>query len=202
MSPGPTFDRVYVTLKEQLVGGRFGPGDHLEPSALGDELVASITPVRDALHRLVGERLVEAPRNDGFRVPSPTEAQLRGLYRWNGDLLDLALRRCRERPGIDDVEGALAHGGAPASLFRAIAGCAGNQEHELAIESLNERLGPLRAAEERLFQDWRDELETLRSAFAVFEVRILRRAIAAYHRRRQRSVPELLVLWQRLAGRT
>ena len=75
--------------------GRFAPGEHLEPVAIGRELNASITPVRDVLHRLVGERLVEAPRHDGFRMPSPTEAELRSLYGWNSELIDIGLRRLR-----------------------------------------------------------------------------------------------------------
>ena len=95
MSPGPTFDRVYFALKEQLTSGRHPPGAHLEPSVLGDELCSSITPIRDALHRLVGERLVEAPRNDGFRAPMITELGLRQLYGWQADLLRLALARHR-----------------------------------------------------------------------------------------------------------
>ena len=66
-------------------------GRHLEPVAIGHDLSASITPVRDALHRLVGERLVEAPRNDGFRVPIITELALRQLYGWQTALLRLAV---------------------------------------------------------------------------------------------------------------
>ena len=67
MSPGPIFERVYLALKAQVTSGAFAPGDRLEPAALGEALNASITPVRDALHRLVGERIVEAPRNEGNR---------------------------------------------------------------------------------------------------------------------------------------
>jgi DNA-binding GntR family transcriptional regulator len=134
VSPGPTFDRVYLALKEQLISGRFAPGDHLEPTTIGEELNASITPVRDALHRLVGERMVEAPRNDGFRVPAPTEAELRDLYGWNCRLLELALgRRASARAAL------LAAGSADApdmstfmaaDLFRLIARRSGNPEHE------------------------------------------------------------------------
>jgi len=205
MSPGPTFDRVYLALKEQPTSGRFPPGDHLEPAALGEELAASITPVRDALHRLVGERLVEAPRNDGFRVPAPTEAQLRDLYAWNYELLALALRRQaphRGRPSArtesDDLSTAPSR--TAADFFRSIAGSCGNPEHEATIDGLSDRLSPLRPSEEHLFPDWADELDLLKQACARGDMLALKRGIAAYHRRRQRCVPDLLVQWRRLAA--
>ena len=69
MSPGPTFDRVYFALKEQLTSGRHPPGAHLEPSVLGDELCSSITPIRDALHRLVGEKQQEGADRRGEDQP-------------------------------------------------------------------------------------------------------------------------------------
>ena len=71
------------------------PGDRLEPALLSEELNASVTPVRDALHRLTGERLVEAPRHEGFRTPMMTETPLRQLYSWHLDLLLLALVKHR-----------------------------------------------------------------------------------------------------------
>jgi DNA-binding GntR family transcriptional regulator len=200
MSPGPTFERVYLALKEELMGGRFMPGDHLEPTVIGDHLNASITPVRDALHRLVGERIVEAPRNDGFRVPAPTEAELRDLYGWNRDLLDLALRQ--RKP---DSAGAALHaaqqGAAPtgkgtamtADLFRRIAHRTGNPEHEAAMDNLNDRLAATRIIEARLFADLGEELDNLHDLLARDDLASLRRGIAAYHRRRQHSAPELLI---------
>jgi DNA-binding FadR family transcriptional regulator len=205
MSPGPTFDRVYLALKAQLTSARLEPGCHLEPSALGDELSASITPVRDALHRLVGERLVDAPRNDGFRVPAPTEAQLRDLYGWNRTLLELALRRGsagRTRGSASAIgnDHSLVTSAGPADLFRAVVALSGSPEHGAALEGLNDRLAAVRAVEEQHFADWSEEFETLRQALASDDVRGHRRAIAAYHRRRQRSVPELLVVWRRHAA--
>jgi DNA-binding GntR family transcriptional regulator len=205
MSPGPTFDRVYPALKEQLMSGRFAPGDHLEPAAIGQELNSSITPVRDALHRLVGEKLVEVPRNDGFRVPSPTEAELRDLYRWNGVLLEQALR---QRPSA--TAAAVPHRGeeqdvAPGSaarsaaeLFRHMARRSGNAELEAAVENVSDRLAALRVVEARVFADLAEELAGLCALLADANTGPLRRAIAAYHRRRQRCVPDLLVAARRL----
>jgi DNA-binding GntR family transcriptional regulator len=195
MCPGPTFDRVYVALKSQLMEGRFAPGDHLEPVLIGEELHSSITPVRDALHRLVGERMVEAPRHDGFRVPFPTEAELRDLYGWNRELAELAVRR---------AGGAAGDGGAPpadaviaeraAIMFQLIARRAGSAELEEAMEGVGNRLSALRHIEARLFADAREEIDLLLRLLDADETAGLRRALAAYHRRRQRAVPELLVL--------
>jgi len=200
VSPGPTFDRVYLALKEQVTDGSFAPGDHLEPAAIGEGFNASITPVRDALHRLVGERIVEAPRNDGFRVPAPTEAELRDLYGWNRDLLDLALRRRSPASGGAALYAAR-QGDMPgyqaaltaADLFRRVARRSGNPEHEAAVELLNDRLSAMRIVEARLFDDVGEELDALRALLSEEDLSGLRRAISVYHRRRQRAAPELLI---------
>lgn len=204
MSPGPTFDRVYLALKEQLMSGRFAPGDHLEPAALGEELHASITPVRDALHRLVGERIAEAPRNDGFRVPAPTEAELRHLYGWNGALLDLALRGSADRtPHLRSPSNrSPADGdfGAPADLFRCIARRSGNPEHEAAVANLGDRLAAMGPAEAAVLDDVTGELTALAATLEASNLVALRRGIGVYHRRRQRCVPEILIAARTLAG--
>lgn len=196
MCPGPTFDRVYRALKEQVTSGSFAPGEHLEPTALGDTLNASITPVRDALHRLVGERIVAAPRHDGFQVPAPTEAEVRNLYGWNRELLDIGLRARRPVIAAGGADAAANRSGPirqlTDDLFVQIARRSGNPEHEQAVEILNDRLGSLRHAEERLFEDARTELSALQQALAEEDITALRRQLAAYHRRRQRNAPELL----------
>ena len=197
MSPGFTFERVYHALKDRLKNGDFQPGDHLEPAVLGPDLNASITPVRDALHRLVGERMVEAPRNDGFGVPAPTEADLRDLYGWNRSLLDLALRTAPPRaPGLGITVAAPDSRGTPVTdseLFAAIAQRAGSAEHEAAVANLNDRLASLRIVEARLFEDAAGELRTMCTAWEEGDLAELRRCVAAYHRRRQRHVPEILI---------
>src|SRR5256885_14478398 len=93
MTPPGTFERVYAAIRQRLREGAYRPGARLEPALLSDELNASVTPVRDALHRLTGERLVEAPRHEGFRVPMMTETTLRHLYGWHLDLLLLAVMK-------------------------------------------------------------------------------------------------------------
>src|SRR5689334_5300531 len=103
MSPPGTFDRVYAAIRQRLREGAYRPGERLEPTLLSDELNASVTPVRDALHRLTGEHLVEAPRHEGFRAPMITETMLRHLYAWHRDLLLLAVLKRQVSAIAEDI---------------------------------------------------------------------------------------------------
>jgi DNA-binding GntR family transcriptional regulator len=195
MSPGATFERVYLALKDQLLSGRFEPGRRLEPALMCDELNASITPVRDALHRLVGERLVSAPRHDGFHAPLLTEAALRDLYRWSEELLLLALKRRSPAPAAEQhsrVTSGRTTAAETAALFEAIGAASENREHLAAIRSLNDRLHAVRLAEARILSGAEEELAALGDAFAPADLRPLRHLLGAYHRRRVRHVAQLL----------
>lgn len=193
MSPGATFERVYHALKERLGSGDFAAGEHLEPATLSCELNASITPVRDALHRLVGEGLVEAPRGDGFRAPIVTEVGLRHLYRWNGTLLSLAARARSANTGREIESAAWADPlEATESLFLVIARGTGNPEHVDAIARLNDRLRPIRQREASLLTDLGDEIASIERLLHEEAWPALRRALATFHRRRERIVAELV----------
>jgi DNA-binding transcriptional MocR family regulator len=191
MSPGATFERVYRSLKEQLGDGRFRPGEHLEPRVLSDSLNASITPVRDALHRLVGERLVDAPRGDGFRTPTVTELGLRHLYAWSGTLLVLAARSAGGAPPVS-VDDNPPH--STERLFARIAQGSGNPEHVEAVLRLNDRLRLLRTIEPSILGDPAPELQQLAELLDRGEAPGLRRSLAAFHRRRERIAPQLVEL--------
>ena len=195
----------------------FAPGEHLEPVALGETLNASATPVRDALQRLAGERLVDAPLHEGFRAPAPTEPELRDLFEWSARLLELALRRS---PGS-----AIESTGASATIFApgpdtagelllaivrkagstTMSGdCAcqtGSEEHVTALAGVLDRLSAVRTVEHLLFEDIAEELAELQLFLASGTRAELRRGIAAYHRRRQRAVPDLLAALRRETGR-
>ncbi len=180
------------------MAGRFAPGDHLEPVQIGEELHSSITPVRDALHRLVGERLVEAPRNDGFRAPVVTELGLRQLYGWQVDLVRLAAGRLRpERIAIEQTpqpDGPLA---SPAAIFLVIGRAAGDQELLQALANACERLAPVGLLEARIITGLDIELDSLRQALDDMERPALRAALKAYNRRRDRAVPQIVDALQR-----
>lgn len=197
MTPPGTFERVYAALKQRLREGAYRPGQRLEPAALSDDLNASVTPVRDALHRLTGERLVEAPRHEGFRVPMLTETTLRQLYAWHRDLLLLALMSHRSAAAAHEltVDDAGSHSSLQErqnALFTALVRSGGNSEHVAALEALNERLQPVQQLEDRFLDATEQETREIVEALRADDRRALRRSLIRYHRRRQKIVPELL----------
>ncbi len=193
MNAGVTFERVYLALKEQLGDGRFAAGTHLEPALLARDLNVSITPVRDALHRLAGEGLVDTPRGEGFRTPPATELGLRQLYRWNQAMLALATRLGASARRADPADLA---SGDPVErterLFLAIAALAANVEATAALDGLNDRLRPVRRAELRVLPGPEAQLEEIAASLAAGDLPALRRALAAYHRRRERAVDRIV----------
>ena len=202
MSPPGTFERVYAAIKDRLRKGAFRPGERLEPAVFSDQLSASVTPIRDALHRLTGERLVEAPRHDGFRVPLVTETMLRHLYAWHLDLLLLATARRHWGP-VTLERGDDASTPAPASaldrqnaVFLKLAEAGGNPEHLLALRTLIDRMEPYQRFENELLDAVQAETETIAAAIAAGDRTGLRRSLMSYHRRRARLVPELIAKTQ------
>ena len=196
MTAPSTFERVYLGIKSWLVSGYFRPGDRLEPIHLSEELNSSVTPVRDALHRLTGERLVEAPKSEGFRVPQTNEVMLRELYHWHRDLLLLAIAGRREASSLDmRLDPAKPPRIArEQALFAALAEATGNAEHAHAVHALLERLEPFQRLEESLLDELQDEVSAIAEAVEMGNRRALRSLLLRYHHRRDRIVPDLIAL--------
>lgn len=52
------WDRAYLALRSALLAGRFEPGDRVVLREVADELGISLTPVRDAVNRLIAEKIL------------------------------------------------------------------------------------------------------------------------------------------------
>jgi DNA-binding FadR family transcriptional regulator len=193
VTPPGTFERVYAAIKLRFREGAYRPGSLLEPAALSDELNASVTPARDALHRLTGERLVDAPRHEGFRVPTMSETTLRHLYGWHLDLLTLAIGRRRadrsaggELPHEDPQDQPLDE------LFARLAASSDNPEHAAALRNLTDGSKPYQRTEASFLDSIEAETTEIVLAVRRQDRAGLRRSLVQYHRGRQRVVPDLL----------
>ncbi|MGV6804697.1 MAG: GntR family transcriptional regulator [Ruegeria sp.] len=71
---GPRVDQIYEQVKAMAVSFRLRPGDRLNEVALSKDLGVSRTPLREALNRLVAERLFDFRPGQGFFC-RPLDAQ-------------------------------------------------------------------------------------------------------------------------------
>lgn len=71
---GPRVDDIYDQVKAMAVSFRLRPGDRLNEVALSKELGVSRTPLREALNRLVAERMFDFRPGQGFFC-RPLDAQ-------------------------------------------------------------------------------------------------------------------------------
>lgn len=192
MNAGSTMERVYLDLKARIVAGDYPPGTRLDPFHLAMPLAASATPVREALHRLSGERIIDSWHQEGFRQPIFSEGDLRDLYGWASALLGLALRSAPDHapphlhPREESAAGkeAEAYPGRLAQLFRCMALLSDNRELRYAITSLVERTHVVRAAEVRVDPIAADALALMEDDFEAQRWSELRSKNMHFHRRR------------------
>lgn len=72
--------RVYDVLRQRIATRQYAPGERLTEAELAREFSVSRTPVRQALHRLAVEGLVEVKNGVGIRVTEVDAAELRDIY--------------------------------------------------------------------------------------------------------------------------
>jgi len=72
-------DRAYTTIKQGLISGKFAPGEVLVIRKLAEMYGISTTPIREALQRLVAERVLEIAPNRSIFVPLLTASTFEEL---------------------------------------------------------------------------------------------------------------------------
>ena len=70
---GSVSEHAYEQIRSLIVEGEFAPDDRLHQGELATSLGISRTSVREALHRLTSESLVEFQRHRGFFVAAPLQ---------------------------------------------------------------------------------------------------------------------------------
>jgi len=61
-------EKVYAVVREDILNGRFSPGERMVETRLAEEVRISRTPIREALHMLEREGLLESIPRVGYRV--------------------------------------------------------------------------------------------------------------------------------------
>jgi DNA-binding transcriptional regulator YhcF (GntR family) len=199
MSPEAfTADRVHREIKALVMAGKFTPGLPLTVQSLADEFGTSTSPVRDALNRLVGERLVEMQGGGGFALAEIDRRSAYNLYSFHGDLVRTIVKvmvRFDELGAppaclLNKTAQGLTLAQATAEFFALTAACSPNPEHLDAIVQVGERLAVFRLYEGAIGRRG-EELATLWNVTRSGNRNATRVAMWQYHRRRLLRADEI-----------
>jgi DNA-binding FadR family transcriptional regulator len=193
MSPAHLFEPTYIALKQRLVSGAWQAGARLEAARIASEMGISITPVRDCLNRLAGERIVDARSGEGFHVPQFDVQSLRRMFDVNQTLLMTAIMRSTPATKLVEIEDDPAL--RTARMFRHIAQHSRNSELIAIVENLSDRLHRLRLLDPLAFPEGRHDLDRIEAKLASSATsHEVRQSIRHYHETRRRGAGRLLRL--------
>jgi DNA-binding GntR family transcriptional regulator len=90
-------EKTYDTLKSNILSGRFVQGERLTEEHLAEELGVSRTPVREALHKLEQDGLIEPLESRGFCIPMDSREEIEDLFELRTVLEGYTLKMICER---------------------------------------------------------------------------------------------------------
>lgn len=96
-------ERVYQELRRAVMMGRFQPGQKIKIRTLAEAMGTSLTPVREALRRLLAEGAFVGESNRSVRMPVMTVERVRELRDIRVVVEGLAARRAAERVDVATV---------------------------------------------------------------------------------------------------
>jgi DNA-binding GntR family transcriptional regulator len=97
-------EKTYDYLKSNILSGQLVPGERLAEEHLAEELGVSRTPVREALHKLEQEGLIEPLESRGFCVPHDSPEEIEDLFDIRTVLEGYTLKIICERITDEQIE--------------------------------------------------------------------------------------------------
>jgi len=184
MSPAHVFEPTYEAIKRRLMTGAWPTGARIEAARVADELGVSLTPVRDSLFRLDGERMVDFRPGEGFHVHLLTETEFRDLLELHLVLL-LAAHATAPRGPAASVAADQPYPDRIADLFLAIAERSTNNEIVAGIAAIGDRLQFSRHFDAAVLDDVEAEYRRIEAAVADAAPQAeVRNLLLGYHERR------------------
>ena len=90
-------DRVLKTIIEGLLAGRYQPGERVVARQLAEELDVSIVPVREAIHILAGEGVIDLTARKGARIRGMDRDEVGAWWRIHSAMAKLGVGFAAQR---------------------------------------------------------------------------------------------------------
>ncbi|MDR6624485.1 GntR family transcriptional regulator [Caulobacter segnis] len=190
--PKDPFSAALEALRDQLRNGRLVSGEPLTITDLAHDLGLSATPVREALSRLAGERLIEDRRGRGYFAPRLDVSDVVELYGLRRLYLAEALAESGEAVPLSPPEApdpALSSCAQLGQFLDWIVARAGNRALFDAYRQVGERLASCVRVEPEVFP-LSEEVAGLREA--LLERDRLAVALERMHDERRRHAPDVV----------
>lgn len=180
------FETTYAAIRQRLMTGYWQPGFHLVTPHLASALDVSMSPVRDSLCNLAGQKMVDFIPSAGFFVPQINEPQFHDLM----DLQRLLLHAATvggvvlpwTGPTIQD------HAARTSSLFEHIAAWSGNSALIQAVRNIGDRLHVFRCLDPAILPQAVEEMDALEHTLSKESpIRVVRDLLSHYHAVRKRK---------------
>jgi DNA-binding transcriptional MocR family regulator len=181
VSPSYVLEPTYEKIRNRLIEGIWPQGERLQALRIADDLGVSMTPVRDALNRLAGERMIEVVPGNGFRTVRMPPDTLRDLLALNRDLLTQV---CLARPLRAERTSKLGTGGYAdllGKLYEAIAVATGSNEIVETVKGISSRLHRARQFEPHVIKTSSADLARMIEAWSQAATETLQARLIAFH---------------------
>ena len=96
--------KVFYQLQNDILNGKYQPGDSLIETRLSEELGVSRTPIREAIRQLELEELVQSIPNKGAIVTGISAQDIEDIYTLRMMIEGLAARWAAEKISQDELE--------------------------------------------------------------------------------------------------
>jgi DNA-binding transcriptional regulator YhcF (GntR family) len=172
------FETLYKAVADRLAGGGYRPGDRIALKALSEDLGVSVTPLREALSRLVGRDVVTERRGEGYYLTRLDARDIADLYRLHLSCLEQAVLAAPPAVITNVSDGDVWQ------IFDMLVLATGDHILNGVYHYLGDRLRLVRQSERALLSDEGISAQKMHAAIAASDQVSLREGIAAFHVKR------------------
>ncbi|WP_444944854.1 GntR family transcriptional regulator [Microbulbifer sp. ZKSA006] len=204
-----TINRVYNDIKECIITGQIPPGNRLNIDMLAEQFRVSTTPVREILNRLSAEDIIVMVPRMGFFMKNLIEPDILDLYELNYILLEKSIEIILNRK-VKNEESSLSFRSITNTgvqhenlcnnhlirsfekLMLDLARQSGNNQIELNINNINNRLHYIRVCECGTQDNYREDISLILSLYGDDKIEELRDYLRTFYKSRIDFLPGTL----------